>query len=374
VCRKSYLGHLNDSVNFAEKMTGMKLNDRIESFVFLGKFLQEFLEAESRREDPAFSDLDMAIRNAGEINSWFTQESVLHVLRVWASCLVTDDLQKWMAAYSPRLTGEGLQKNVAVIMAGNIPLVGFHDFLSVLLSGNNFLGRLSSDDTELLPAVACILVQHNPEWEKKITFTKERISGFEAVIATGSDNSARYFNYYFSKVPHIIRKNRNGIAILAGDESAEELSGLADDILLYFGLGCRNVSKLYVPEKYDISDLFRAFTGYAGYVSHNKWMNNYDYYRSVFLLNQIPALDNGFVLLTENAAIASPPAVVYYEKYSDTDDLMSRLLNRNEEIQVAVCRKEIPLLSCLPGQAQSPGLTDYADGIDTMEFLLSLSK
>jgi hypothetical protein len=374
VRHKSYALHLDDSANFAEKITGMKLNDRIESFVFLGNFLREFLETGGRREDALFSDLDMAMGKAGEKNPWFTKESVLHVLKVWASCLANDDLQKWMAVYSQRLTGDGPKKMVAVIMAGNIPLVGFHDFLSVLLSGNIFLGRLSSDDTELLPAVARILVQHNPDWENKITFTKERLSGFDAVIATGSNNSAHYFNYYFSKVPHIIRKNRNGIAILTGDESAEELSGLANDIFLYFGLGCRNVSKLYVPVGYDISNLFRAFTPYAGFATHNKWMNNYDYYRSVFLLNQIPALDNGFVMLTENAAIASPPAVVYYETYSGLADLLTRLLDRKEEIQVAVCRKEIPFLSCLPGHAQSPGLTDYADGIDTMEFLLSLSK
>jgi hypothetical protein len=243
-----------------------------------------------------------------------------------------------------------------------------------LISGNRFIGRLSSDDTELLPALAKILVHFAQGWEDRIAFTKERITGFDAVIATGSNNSSHYFSYYFSKVPNIIRSNRNGIAIITGEEDEHELSGLADDIFLYFGLGCRNVSKLYFPSGYDVEALFRAFGRYNYLAAHHKWMNNHDYYRSVFLLNQIPALDNGFVLLTENEAIASPPAVIYYEYYGDLDELLKKLLRKTSEIQVAVCKKEIPILSCLPGNAQAPGLSDYADGVDTLQFLLSLHK
>jgi hypothetical protein len=253
-------------------------------------------------------------------------------------------------------------------------LVGFHDFLSVLLSGNRFTGRLSSDDTGLLPALAQVLVHFNSEWEGRIMFTKERLTGFDAVIATGSNNSAHYFNYYFSKVPHIIRKNRNGIAILIGEENEKELAGLTDDIFLYFGLGCRSVSKLYFPVGYEPGPLFNAFRRYISFSRHHKWMNNHDYYRSVFLLNQVPALDNGFVLLTENKAIASPPAVIYYEYYLNPDDLMNQLSLQKDEIQVTVCKKEIPFSYCQPGHAQAPGLSDYADGIDTMQFLLSLHK
>jgi hypothetical protein len=352
----------------------MEWNGRIESFVFLGSFLRDFLDEQGRKEDHLFSGLDDAIRQAGVLNPWFTRESVEHALQTWSINLRKKELEKWLEPYASKLKGHAPGRNVAVIMAGNIPLVGFHDFLSILLSGNRFTGRLSSDDTELLPALARILVHFNSGWEDNITFTKERLTGFDAVIATGSNNSAHYFNYYFSRVPHIIRKNRNGIAIITGDENDKELTGLADDIFLYFGLGCRNVSKLYFPAGYNVEPLFNAFRRYLYFSMHHKWMNNHDYYRSVFLLNQISALDNGFVLLTENKAIASPPAVLYYEYYTNMEDLLDELSIQKDEIQVAVCKKDIPLSFCQPGQTQVPGLSDYADGIDTMQFLLGLQK
>ena len=351
----------------------MELKDRIDSFVFLGNVIKDFLEKD-RREDPLYSGLEDAVIKAGILNPWFTREFVEHSLRAWTVSLRKDSLGKWLEPYNSRLRGSSPDRNVAVIMAGNIPLVGFHDFLSVLISGNRFTGRLSSDDTELLPALARFLVRFNSGWEKQITFTRDRLPGFDAVIATGNNNSAHYFQYYFSKVPHIIRKNRNGVAILTSGEDEQELSGLADDIFLYFGLGCRNVSKLYFPAGYDIAPLFNAFRRYVSFSMHHKWMNNHDYYKSVFLLNQICAMDNGFVLLTENTAIASPPGVLYYEYYKDLDDLMNQLTQQKDEIQIAVCKKEIPLSSCLPGYAQAPGLSDYADGIDTMQFLLGLHK
>ncbi len=352
----------------------MELNDRIESFVSLGDFLRDFLDEQGRREDPFFSELEDAIARAGLMNPWFTREFVEQALLAWTVNLREKELEKWLEPYASQLKGRSPDRNVAVVIAGNIPLVGFHDFLSVLLSGSRFTGRLSSDDTELLPVLARILVHFNSEWESRITFTKERLTGFDAVIATGSNNSAHYFNYYFSKVPHIIRKNRNGIAIFTGDEDEQELSGLADDIFLYFGLGCRNVSKLYFPTGYDVTPLFNAFRRYIKFSTHHKWMNNHDYYRSVFLLNQIPTLDNGFVLLTENTAIASPPAVIYYEYYTNMDHLLDQLTLQKDELQVTVCKREIPLFSCRPGYAQAPGLSDYADGVDTMQFLLSLNK
>lgn len=352
----------------------MDLNGRVDSLVSLGNFIRDFLDEKISREDPLFSILENAIRDAGVINQWFIRESVESALRTWSINLRKEELEKWLKPYASQLEHPAPDKNVAVIMAGNIPLVGFHDFLSVLLSGNLFTGRLSSDDTELLPALARILVHFNPEWEGRITFTREKLTGFDAVIATGSNNSSHYFNYYFSKVPHIIRKNRNAIAILTGDEDEQELSGLADDIFLYFGLGCRSVSKIYFPAGYDIAPLFSAFRRYTGFSIHHKWMNNHDYYRSVFLLNQIPAMDNGFMLLTENNSIASPPAVIYYEYYSNLKDLTDQLQLLKDEIQVAVCKKEIPIASCLPGHAQSPGLSEYADGVDTLKFLLALDK
>jgi hypothetical protein len=348
----------------------MNLKTRIASFVSLGSFLKDFLEDKNKCDDPLLIELEEAITQSGIMNQWFTRESVENALKAWANILTEEELVKLLKPYGEELKITRIPENVAVIMAGNIPLVGFHDFLCVLISGNHFIGRLSSDDTELLPALARILIHINPEWEGRIRFTKERLTGFDAVIATGSNNSSNYFNYYFSKVPNIIRKNRNGIAILTGEEDEADLAGLADDIFLYFGLGCRNVSKLYFPVGYDVQPLFTAFRRYINYGTHHKWINNHDYYRSIFLLNQVPALDNGFVLLTENKAIASPPAVLYYEYYFDFDGLVKQLSHQLDEIQVVVSKRTIPLPSCLPGQAQFPGLSDYADGVDTMEFLV----
>ncbi len=350
----------------------MDWKSRIDPFALLGKFLGDFLDEKDRGGDPLFSRLETAIQQANLMNQWFTREAIEYALRVWGVTLNKENMERWLEPYTSFAGNHPALKNVAVIMAGNLPLVGFHDFLSVILSGNRFTGRLSSDDTELLPALANILAHFNNELKDRITFTKELLSGFDAVIATGSNNSANYFNYYFSKVPHIIRQNRNGIAIIAGDENQQEFCGLADDIFHYFGLGCRNVSKLYVPEGYDFEPLFDAFQRYLSFSTHHKWMNNHDYYRSVFQLNQIPVMDNGFVLLMENKAIASPPSVLYYEYYTDINQLLDQLLVKQNEIQVTVCKKEIPLYSCQPGKAQTPGLSDYADGIDTMKFLLGL--
>ena len=352
----------------------IKTSDRIDSFIFLGKYINDFLIDQNRRENPLFSELDRSIEQAGLMNAWFTRDSVEHALSVWADRLRRTELEKWLTPYSLHLIKPASEKNVAVIMAGNIPLVGFHDFLSVLLSGNKFIGRLSSNDSELLPALARILIKHNSSWNDLIAFTKERITGFDAVIATGTNNSSNYFNYYFSKVPHIIRRNRNGIAILTGDEDENELKGIADDVFLYYGLGCRNVTKLYLPAGYDVAPLFNAFLSFGNFSTHNKWMNNHNYYRSVFLLNQISAMDNGFLLLTENKAIASPPSVLYFEYYSEMNTLMEELLTKKDEIQVVVCKKPVPFSSCLPGCTQTPDLSDYADGVDVIHFLLDLSK
>ena len=348
----------------------MDWKQRIAPFIFLGNFLNDFLDKKNSRNNPLYTDLETAIQQAKLMNQWFTQESIEAVLRYWSLNLRKEALEKWLEPYTHLFRKEAKSRDVAVIMAGNIPLVGFHDFMTVLISGNRFIGRLSSDDTELLPAIARILISYDAGLQEYISFTKERLSNFDAVIATGSNSSSNYFNYYFSKVPNIIRKNRNGVAILTGNENEVELSGLSDDIFLYYGLGCRNISKLYLPDNYNFEPLFKAFLKYRNYSTHHKWMNNYDYYRSVFLLNQILTLDNGFVLLTENKGISSPPAVLYYEFYKSLTDLSDQLSSQPDEIQVIVCKEKLPGYSCLPGQAQFPGLSDYADGVDTMKFLL----
>jgi hypothetical protein len=252
-------------------------------------------------------------------------------------------------------------------MAGNIPMVGFHDLLCVLISGHKALLKLSKDDNLLLPAVLKLWMKIYPEGKDRVAFTDGVLKDFDAVIATGSTNTSRYFESYFSKYPHIIRKGRNSVAVLDGSESEEELTLLGKDIFDYFGMGCRNVTKLYLPADFDLNRFFQAIYGFADIVNHNKYANNYDYHKSLWLLNQDPILDNGFVLLKEDKKIASPIGALYYERYNDMNQVMQELAEKSEEIQCIVGKNQVPF-----GNSQCPMLHDYADGVDTMKFLQDL--
>lgn len=282
-------------------------------------------------------------------------------------------MQKWISRYNIQDSKNQKQKKVFVVMAGNIPLVGFNDFLSVLISGNIFIGKLSSDDNVLLPAITEMLISIEPSFADCIHFSEEKAGGFDAVIATGSDNTSRYFEYYFGKYPHIIRRNRNSIAVLTGKESEDELSGLADDICMYFGLGCRSVSKILIPEGYDIKQLFPAFQKYSNILSnHNKYRNNYEYNKSIFLLNQTKNIDNGFILFTENNTLSSAVSVVNYQQYKNTEEVKKYLLSEKDKLQCVVGNANY-IENVIPfGKSQQPELWDYADGVDTIEFLTKL--
>jgi len=258
------------------------------------------------------------------------------------------------------------------VMAGNIPLVGFHDFLCVLASGNKLIARLSSDDNKILPAIASVITSLDPGLIDHISFTEEILKDFDAVIATGSNNTARYFEYYFGKYPHIIRKNRNSLAVLNGNEDEDTLEKLADDIMLYFGLGCRNISKIYVPRGYNFDRLFDALLKYSFAADHNKFRNNYEYQKSIMIINSIPHADNGFLLLKESASVISPLAILHYEYYQDTVTLNDHLSFLQNDIQCIISdddhiKGRIPI-----GAGQHPDLWDYADGVDTMRFLLKI--
>lgn len=317
-------------------------------------------------------ELEGLIGRAPAYNPWFTQENVRMALHSIRTMLNPSALQDWLKVYETRLNDEKPVKTIGLIMAGNIPLVGFHDLLCVLASGHRALVKSSSQDPELIPYVIRQLTGLDSSFSEKVGFT-ERLSDFDAVIATGSNNSSRYFEYYFGKYPHIIRKNRNSVAVLSGKESAEEIELLGKDIFSYFGLGCRNVSKLYVPKGYDFNILFEGLTPYQNITDQFKYANNYDYNKTLLLLNRIPHFDNGFLLVSENASLSSPMASLYFEYYKDIGDLEEKLQARQDNIQCIA--SQIPLNTpAVPfGKTQEPELWDYADGIDTMEFLLSLS-
>jgi len=262
---------------------------------------------------------------------------------------------------------------VGLVMAGNIPLVGFHDMMVVLASGHRVLAKPSSKDDRLIRKVAQILATIDPALGSRIAFTDEKLSGLDAVIATGSDNSARYFEYYFRNIPHIIRKNRNGVAVLTGDESEEELAALGEDIFTYFGMGCRNVTKLYIPDAYDLKVLLGVLDRFSSLYQHHKYGNNVDYYRTIYLMNQDPILDNGILLLKEDSSIASPVGVVFYERYSEIDLVQQELDLHREDIQCIVSKSPGIKARILPGSTQEPMPWDYADGVDTIRFLMELA-
>lgn len=310
-----------------------------------------------------FQELNELIKKQKQFNGWFIEENVRSALKALGTQFTADKMNVWLSEYS--FTEQ--PKRIGIIMAGNIPLVGFHDFASVLLSGNKAICKLSSDDRTLLPALAKYLIQFVPSLKDRIEFSFGKIGQIDAVIATGSDNSALYFEQYFGKYPHIFRSNRTSVAILNGEESTEEIKQLGNDIFQYFGLGCRNVSHLLVPEGFNLDRIFEGIVEHGEIINHHKYANNYDYNRAVFLLNQVPFLDNNVVLFRESEELFSPLAVVHYQYYKGASNVELFLKKHSEKIQAIVGKNHIPF-----GGAQCPALNDYADGIDTMKFLNSI--
>lgn len=344
----------------------MNLNQRIRAFHNLGEYLRAF--GESKENDSRFEALENILLKAKAHNQWFTVESSKLSLSAWANELTEKRLGAWTAPYN---IGDTVPKKVGIIMAGNLPLVGFHDLLSVLISGNKALVKLSKDDSQLMPFIIDTLLEIEPQFKGFIEII-ERLEKPDAVIATGSNNTARYFEAYFGGHPNIIRKNRNSVAVLSGSESAEELKLLADDLFMYFGMGCRNVTKLYLPKEFNLNRIFEAIYHYHDIGNHNKYGNNYDYYRAIYLLNQEPFLENNFAILKEHKAIGSPVGVIHYEFYEDLNLVKKELEDQQEKIQCIVSSDNVSVHSVAFGQTQKPALDDYADGVDTLEFLLNL--
>ncbi|MBT8318099.1 MAG: acyl-CoA reductase [Lutibacter sp.] len=353
----------------------MNLDQRIEAFVALGEFLRQFNTTKiEKKNDSEFNNLffdafEMQINRAHEFNGWFNKSNVLKAFESWSNALTKENLQKWTSKYNFDQIKD--DKTVAIIMAGNIPLVGFHDFLSVLISGHSVIAKQSSNDKHLLPLVAKFLEYYNPYFKTKIKFTDNNLSNFDAVIATGSNNTVRYFEYYFGKYPTIIRNNRNSVAILTGDETQEELEALGEDIFQYFGLGCRSVSKIFVPKNYNFEPLFNALYKFKDIINYKKYENNYDYNKAVYLMSLYKLQENGFIMLKEDTSYSSPIATLFYEYYDSYKNLTNQLHIDKEKIQCIVGSKNDSDFVKF-GQTQHPKLWDYADGIDTISFLLNI--
>lgn len=341
-------------------MSKINPKNSINSFSELGRQLLA--------PDAALSAL---IENEQYHNAWFTPASVSEAVTAIGTMLNREDLTTWLSKYVLE-TGKPA-KNVGLILAGNIPLVGFHDVLCVIASGNKALIKASSQDARLIKAVLEKLVAIDPAFAGSFNFV-DRLEGFDAIIATGSNNSSRYFDYYFGKVPNIIRKNRNSIAVLSGKETAAELFNLGHDILDYYGLGCRNVSKILVPDGYDFTFFFESIEGHKAIINHHKYNNNYDYNKSIYLVNGDKHFDNGFLMVKEDDRLTSPLSVLFFNYYHDMAEAENIIDQNAENIQCIVSKLPLQVTSQVVnfGQSQQPKLWDYADGVDTMEFLSSL--
>lgn len=352
----------------------MDLQKRINAFVELGRFLDQFSTTEFAKNDAVlyndlfFDGFKHQIKLAEEHNGWFNLDNIVYAINGWSNQLTINNFKQWLDKYN---FNNLKPRKVAIIMAGNIPLVGFHDFLSVLISGHTVLIKQSSNDKQLLPFLAKYLEYIEPEFKGKTQFTEEKLKDFDAVIATGSNNTARYFEYYFKGKPSIIRKNRNSVAILTGDETEEDFENLSEDIFRYYGLGCRNVSKLFVPKDYNFEGFFKGVYKWHPIINKAKYANNYDYNKAVYLMSEFDILENGFLMIKEDVTYSSPIATVFYEHYNSIDELKKKLDAESENIQCIVAKDELKTKVAF-GQTQNPQLWDYADNVDTISFLLKI--
>jgi hypothetical protein len=341
----------------------MTLKQRIDAFAQAGAFIQRHFKGNRiPSELPVHEGLDKVIELAGTYNNWFIPKFVNDALLHISGYLNQRELTEFTADLTEREP-----KTVAIICAGNIPMVGFHDIMCVLLSGHVALIKLSTDDKLLIPFFLKLLTHYDPAFENQIRFADGRLGSFDAVIATGSDNTASHFHYYFGKYPNIIRKSRTSVAILSGGETTSELRALGTDIFQYFGLGCRNVSKLLVPNDYSFNTFFESIIDFGFVVNNKKYGNNYEYHRAIYLLEQQKFLDNNFLMVKQSPDLHSPVGVLYYEHYNDYSEGEAYIRNNRDHIQCVVGNGFVPF-----GYSQQPVITEYADKVDTLRFLVNL--
>ncbi|MDO5615064.1 MAG: acyl-CoA reductase [Cruoricaptor ignavus] len=341
----------------------MNTEKQIEGLCNLGVFIKDFMQ--KNEEDYNENDLIFKkLLSKSEIeNAWFTQESLKFALQQWASLLTETQIRDWLSSYKTAVS----PKKVGLILAGNIPMVGFHDVLSVILSGHIPLIKLSSKDKRIIPF---LLEKWNDFSGGNLSYELvEKLENYDAVIATGSNNTARYLEFYFKDKKSIIRKNRTSVAVLKGDETEQELKLLAEDIFRYFGLGCRNVTRLFIPQDFLLDRLFESFIDFGFVINHHSYANNYDYNKAIYLLNQEKFWDNNFVMLKEDDSLFSPLSVINFSRYSDLQEVDNYLKNNENNIQCVVAKPQLGLVSEQFGEAQNPKLNTYADNVDTMRFL-----
>lgn len=341
----------------------MERSQIISAFCALGEVLKALTKGQNKPQtitQTEWETLQQLIEREQHFNGWFTKDAIMHAFHEIHPWLTQEQLTSWSSVYRYAKT----PRTVALILPGNLPLVGFHDFLCVLMSGHQALIKLSSEDARLLPALVQILTTFEPALANRITFVSGKMQGFDAVIATGSDNSMLHFKQYFQAYPSLLRGHRTSVAVLDGSETNEELYALGQDVFQYFGRGCRNVTQLLLTPDFELNRFFEAIMPYSEVIHHKKYGNNYDYNKAIHLMNQAPILDNNFVLLKESKALHAPLAMIHYARFEHKNEIASFIETHQEQIQCVVGHGYQPF-----GSAQCPQLNDYADGIDTMQFL-----
>ncbi len=338
------------------------MSQTVNALIQLG---QIFLNFTHKKRDKYYKILTQATKQASIENTWFTIENINYCINHWGDCLSQENLTKWLSPY----TIENISpKKVGIIMAGNIPLVGFHDLLCTLVCGHRAHIKLSSQDKILLPTIANILIDINPSLKNLIYF-EDGHKSMDMMIATGSNNTAKYFEYYFKNIPSIIRKNRTSVTVISKSNTNKQLEALADDIFYYFGLGCRSISKIFIPQGFDLNKIFKGVFHKKNVISHTKYFNNYQYNKTIYLMNNHKLLENGFCILKEDEGYHSPIAVLFYEYYHSIYELDEKLKKDSEKLQcivgnTGIIKNEIPF-----GYSQKPKLWNYADNIDVIHFL-----
>lgn len=355
----------------------MNPEQRKSAFVQLGKIFEMLGNDEpwpgfsSGLSEEEYLNWQRLTSSVFQHNGWFTPDNVRRALKAWGANLQPQNLNRWLQQYNLESSSHTARKKVGIVMAGNIPMVGFHDLLSVIITGHIAVVKLSSDDNLLIPLAIKTLANFEPEIANQIILV-DRLKEMDAVIATGSNNTGRYFEQYFSQYPHIIRSNRNSIAVIDDSADEDQLRAIGDDVFAYFGLGCRNVTKLFLPKGFDIDRFFKAIYPFHEIINHNKYANNYDYHKALYLLNKEPLLDNGFILLREHQQLQSALGTLHYEYYDDPEKVTQFLQQHEAQIQCMVADKKWADQAVAPGKSQQPALWDYADGIDTIDFLRKL--
>ena len=343
--------------------------ERLIAFSELGTLFKENVDKKEKKKFPEWdSVLEQTLIESHSYNSWFTIDNLKLSLKNWSNSLQENIISDWLSKYNIE---DKSSKKIAIIMAGNIPAVGFHDLLCSLLLNFDCIVKLSSEDKLLIPFIVKFLESRNEKLKNKVTFESEKLKDFDGVIATGNNNSHRYFDYYFSKYPNLLRKTRHSIAVLDGKESDNDLSDLSNDIFNYFGLGCRSVSKVFIPYGYDLDLLFNAFFRHKEVVNHNKYVNNFDYNKAVYLMSKEKFIENGFIILKEESKLGSPIGCLFYEFYNDKKEITKLINNNSDSIQCVVSNINFNT-NIKFGQTQCPNISDYADNNDTIKFLLKI--